>query len=211
MVRSNPEVFYQTLLSKSNSKIKEEAVEEWIIEFKSNIDMNNNHVGYLTKNRCHSELVSDGCKCVTNDYLDKKRLKQCRMVNYQKLNLDVNTGTNYSCICNEPIIYVYKITNIINGNSLPENENESGIGSECIKKFLPKLGISLTEYIENANFENYPHLYCRNCRKRHKRPNPENDTEWFRNCVGCPPLCDIMNCREYKYKKELCKKHLGIK
>jgi len=223
-MRCDKEQFFKELISKSWSENREEAIKEWkVIIYSENyhrfINMNGNpiitEVGYYLKNPCCSKPnTADRCKCVahttTNYDISKKTKRQiiedCRFCNYRNLELDINKKTNYSCICGEPIIYVFQIENRLNGNTIPENDEVCGIGSECIKKFL-----DCGEQLENANinkwFEEYPNKFCPLCFKKNRRKNLLPDE--FKSCKECPPLCSIIDCKNIVYDKKLCKNHLG--
>ena len=224
-MRCDPELFFKELISKSVSKDRDEAILEWeVVLFTENyhrfLDYNGNVVikelGYYIKNPCCSKRnTEDRCKCVahtTKRYeISKKTGKQiiedCRFCNYRDLELDINKETSFTCICGEPIIYVFKIRNKLNDKSIPENEELSGVGSECIKKFL-----DCEEQIENANrnkwFEEYPNKFCPICFKKNRRKNLEKNE--FKSCLDCPPLCEIMDCKNIAFRgSQLCKNHLG--
>lgn len=208
-----------TLLSLSNSTNYERACLEWYpLIFTENNNIRDNHLGYQSKNICHSN-EDDNCYCIlgnkSREELSKitkkpKRPEHCRWVNYRNLNLfESNTLTNYSCICGEPIIYIYKLKNKLNGNEIPSNDSEPGIGCECIKKFLPNAYLELKEYATQHLKENFAHRFCYNCGSRHKRKNMLEGE--IVNCKKCPELCCILDCVNVSFKKNLCKNHLTKK
>ena len=218
------------LLSKSCSNNINEAKKEWVpIICKDNYDLVDNQFGYYLQNICHN-IPSDNCKCINPDrklYQDKYP-EHCRWCNYRNLELAINKKTKYSCICNEPIIYVYRIKNIKNGNKIPSNNEECGIGSECLKKFLPECYTSLKDFLryldelETNNFlkekedikikeyinQNKLEKICPICNRLNKRKNLLKNE--FISCKTCPPVCSIIDCRNLSYNKNLCKFHLKI-
>jgi hypothetical protein len=155
--------------------------------------------------------------------------EHCRWCNYRNLKLKVNKKTKYSCICEAPICYVYRIKNIINGNKIPSNVQESGIGSDCLKEFLPECFTNLTQFMRYLNEEetkiieikkedkkiqefineNKLEKICPVCKRLNKKKKLlENE---FKSCNNCPVLCSIMDCKNIEHNKNLCKFHLGIK
>ena len=224
---SDPELFFKELMAKSVSKIREEAILEWevVIYFENCrqkitkneegeiIDMDIDEVGFYFENRCNFK-TSDECKH-TGGRRDKKSKKtgkpmlpvMCRWVNYNNLNLAVNTRTNYSCICGEPIIWVFQIRNLKNGELIPEDKQTCCIGSKCIEKFL-----DCDEQLENAKinkwFDIKPNKFCPICKKKNNRKNLEKNE--FKSCKDCPPLCEIMDCKNPKDRdSQLCRNHKG--
>lgn len=232
---SDPDKFFDVLMKKSVSKIREEAILEWEVVIypenykkvfihkkkkdrydNDNIEIYISEVGYFFQNPCHSSKEKkDECKCIRGKTreISKKTGKpkideHCRWPNYRNLNLEQNTGTNYSCACGEPIIYVHQIKNKINGNLIPEDESvDSGVGSNCIKKFL-----DCEEQIETAKqlmwFDIQPNKFCPICKKKNNRKNLEKNE--FKSCKYCPPLCEIMDCKNPKDSdSQLCRNHSG--
>jgi len=222
---SDPERFFKELMAKSVSKDRDEAILEWeVVIYPNNYyrsmnskgDIKIKEVGYYIKNPCCAKpYTQDRCKCVSHtttnfeisEKTEKQTIEQCRFVNYRTLDLDINKNTNYSCICGAPIIYVFQIKNKLNGNTIPENNEMSGVGSDCIKKFL-----DCDEQIENATkskwFEEYPNKFCPVCLKKNRRKNLLPNE--FKSCLECPPLCEIMDCKNIAFEgNQLCKNHLG--
>jgi len=205
------------LLSKSNSNNIEEAKQEWeLVLHKDNINWEDYQLGYYYKNPCHYN-ETDNCRCVLgskkrteiSEITNKPKLHEhCRWVNHRNLDLKDNPNTNYSCICKEPIIYVYQISNKKNGNLIPENRNESGIGSNCIREFLPECYKTFINFSNSQARIIRPEKYCLNCGKKNNRkkllPNE------FQNCRRCPKLCSILDCKNLQFSKQLCKSHLGF-
>ena len=224
---SYPELFFKELMAKSVSKNREEAIKEWevIIYFdncKSKIirneegeiiDIDIDEVGHYFQNKCNHK-PTDECKHLVTrrEEISKKTGKpmlpvMCRWVNYHNLNLAENLRTNYSCICGEPIIWVFHIKNKINGKSIPETKSECGIGSNCIKKFL-----DCDEQLENAKINKLldirPNKFCPVCKNKNRRKNLLPNE--FKSCLECPPLCEIMDCKNIAFEgSQLCKNHLG--
>jgi hypothetical protein len=217
--------FNEILLSKSVSKNIEKAKQEWLpVISKNNYDLYDNQFGYYYQNRCHSNH-NDNCKCQNPDRKLKDDIypEHCRWPNYRNLKLNVNKTTNYSCICEEPIVYVYKIKNKLNGNKIPSNKNVSGIGSECLKKFLPECFTSFKDFLRYLNEQETKELYekkedikiqqyikenklekiCPVCNRLNRRKNLLKNE--FVSCKNCPPVCCIMDCKNISYKKNLCK------
>ena len=204
------------ILELSNSNDYERACLEWVpVIFSVNNVIEENQLGYQFKNQCHN-TINDNCYCVlgnrSREEVSKvtkkpKRPEHCRWVNFRNLELfQSNTLTNYSCICGEPIIYIYKIKNKLNGNIIPSDENSPGIGCECIKKFLPNCYEELQQYATQHIKETYAHRFCYNCGRRHKRKNMMVGE--VVNCKKCPELCCILDCVNEAFKKNLCSKHL---
>ena len=223
--------FNKILLSKSESKDIEKAKQEWLpMICKNNYDLFDEQFGYYQQNICHN-IPSDKCKCVMPNRKEEEDIKpeHCRWCNYRNLKLDINKKTKYSCICEAPICYVYRIKNVLNGNKIPSNKLESGIGSDCLKEFLPECYTSLSDFMRHLNEEEVKILktkkedikikeyinqnklekICPVCNRLNRRKNLfENE---FISCKNCPPVCSIMNCKNITHDKSLCKFHLKIK
>ncbi len=203
------------ILSLSNSSDYDRACSEWepvIHSGNSNVLLN--QAGYKYKNKCHHN-ENDNCYCVvgTEGRTDistitnkTKKPEHCRWVNYRNLDLFNNSNTYNSCICGEPIIYVYQIKNKQNGNLIPNGEEDCGIGCECLKKFLPNCYDKINDYAMECYKKVYANKFCLNCNKRHYRKNMlEGEVQ---NCKKCPQLCAILDCCNISYKKNLCIEHL---
>jgi hypothetical protein len=205
----------EIILQLSNNTDIEKAKKEWRPVFhKTNIDIEQLEFGYYYKNKCHYR-AGDECRCsnvkreispITNR---PKLYEHCRWVNWRNLNLVDKEDSPYKCICGEPILYVYQIENILNGNRIPETREEPGIGSLCIQTFLPECYTSLQKHVSAIFHEVFPNKYCYNCKKLHRRHNILS--EEIVNCRKCPPLCSILDCVNMEHSKHLCKKHLGLK
>ena len=204
----------EKILELSNSKDIKKAKLEWKPVFhKSNIDMEDLEFGFFYKNKCHYNQDDECLHCDVvreiSPITERPKLKEhCRWVNWRNLNLSSVGNTPYKCICGEPIIYVYQIENKLNGNRIPETRDEPGIGSQCIRDYLPNCHKLLGEQLQSMLHEVYPNKCCYTCKKRHRRHNIL-PTEIV-NCRKCPPLCSILDCPELQHSKKLCKKHLGL-
>ena len=223
--------FNRILLSKSESKDIVKAKEEWLpVVCKNNYNLYHYEFGYYQENICHN-IPSDNCKCVKPNRKKEDDIEpeHCRWCNYRNLKLNINKKTKYSCICEAPICYVYRIKNVINGNKIPSSKSESGIGSDCLKEFLPECYTGLNDFLRHLNEEETKKLItekeditiqqyinenklekiCPVCNRLNRRKNLlENE---FISCKKCPPVCSIMDCKNMAYNKSLCKFHLKIK
>jgi len=205
----------EKLLELSNSKDLMKAKLEWEpVFYKENMAFQHAEYGYFYQNKCH---YKQGDECLHCDVVreisivtERPKLKEhCRWVNWRNLNLFTKKDTPYKCLCGEPIIYVYQIENKLNGNRIPETRDEPGIGSQCIRDYLPKCHQLLGEHFKSIIHELIPNKFCYTCKARHRRHNilPEEIV----NCRKCPPLCCIIDCPNLQHSKKLCKKHLGLK
>ena len=57
-------------------------------------------------------------------------------------------------------------------------------------------------------FEEYPNKFCPLCFNKNRRKNLLPNE--FKSCLECPPLCEIIDCKNIAFEgSQLCKNHSG--